>query len=160
MIFVFFEALPFQVREPSIRVVHICKSCLKIFTISSALRELRPVPVLYHLVNRAVPRKVIALGMPKFQFEVALALVVGALCSLTFSYVTRAQEGGIKLPIRAEENQETERDPFDVTGPDDLVEGYPVKEDAFWAQVRLDVAQEHQRPNSLVFPAYRWPCES
>lgn len=72
--------------------------------------------------------------MPQYQLEVAIALVVSATCSLSVYLLLRPTEGKIYLPYEVEE--EVERDPFDVTKPEDFVDGTPVNAEAFWQTVR------------------------
>jgi hypothetical protein len=69
--------------------------------------------------------------MPRFQLQVAVLSVIGAACSLTVFYLARPEEGKIKLP----HTEQDEFDPFDVTRPEDLVDGYPIDEQAFWFRV-------------------------
>ncbi|KAL4260343.1 ATP-binding cassette transporter C [Pleurotus pulmonarius] len=77
--------------------------------------------------------------MPRFQLEVAAALVASVLPSLVAFYVFRPREGKIQLPIHSEGNgvQAHEHDPFDVLTREDVVEGEPIEETAFWARMRL-----------------------
>lgn len=72
--------------------------------------------------------------MPQYQLEVAVALAVSALCSLSVFLLSRPTEGKISLPKEAEE--ELEKDPFDVTKPEDFVDGTPVNGEQFWQKVR------------------------
>jgi hypothetical protein len=72
--------------------------------------------------------------MIRFQLEIAVALFASVLGSLIVSYFTRPQDGKIQLPIHASES--LERDPLDVTTPDDIIDGYPIDEEKFWEQAR------------------------
>ncbi|KAJ7785356.1 multidrug resistance-associated ABC transporter [Mycena maculata] len=71
--------------------------------------------------------------MPLYQLEIAIALALSALCSSVFFFLSRPKEGKIQLPIYSES---VEEDPFDVTKPEDVIDGYPIEEDAFWTQVK------------------------
>ena len=77
--------------------------------------------------------------MPQFQLEVAIALVVCAACSIVVAVVSPPadEEAKIKLPTHAGDEAFPQSDPFDVTKPEDLVDGTPVKPDVFWGQVCL-----------------------
>jgi hypothetical protein len=78
--------------------------------------------------------------MPRFQLEVALALAVSACGSLTVFYLTRTKEGKVQLPTYIDESEDglNGNDPFDVTKPEDIIDGYPIEGDAFWTKVCLD----------------------
>ena len=70
--------------------------------------------------------------MPQYQLHVAVTLAVGLLASLTaWSFA------GPKKPPTALPTSEDGLlpDPFDVTRPEDFVEGTPVDETRFWAKV-------------------------
>lgn len=78
--------------------------------------------------------------MPQFQLEVAIILAVSAACSLVIFYLTREKGGQIKLPIHGPlqgdaEYDETKPDPFNVTQPEDLIDGDPIDANKFWAKV-------------------------
>ncbi|KAJ6595567.1 multidrug resistance-associated ABC transporter [Mycena vulgaris] len=73
--------------------------------------------------------------MPLYQLEIAVALGISAFFSGVFLFLNRPTEGKIQLPIHAE--ADTYEDAFDVTKPEDLVDGYPIDGDAFWARIRL-----------------------
>jgi hypothetical protein len=68
--------------------------------------------------------------MLRFQFEVALTLAISACGSLAVFYLTRKKEGKIQI-----DDSSYGHDPFDVTCADDVVDGYPIEGDAFWATV-------------------------
>jgi len=72
--------------------------------------------------------------MPRFQLEVAVALTVGAVSSAGFFYLSRSKEGKITLPTEVNSEDEIVRDPFDVTTPEDVLEGYPIDEETFWTK--------------------------
>lgn len=74
--------------------------------------------------------------MPQFQLEIAIALAASVVVSLSEFYVTKTEEGKIQLPITREaDGFDDEYDPFDVTTPLDIVDGFPVDGDKFWARV-------------------------
>ncbi|ETW77907.1 ABC transporter [Heterobasidion irregulare TC 32-1] len=75
--------------------------------------------------------------MPRFQLPVAVALAASALASAALFALAAPKEGQIQLPLHADREREHERDPFDVTVPDDVVDGDPIDEPAFWARTRL-----------------------
>ncbi|KAG6854494.1 hypothetical protein C0991_006096 [Blastosporella zonata] len=75
--------------------------------------------------------------MPRFQFEVWLVLATAALGSGAIFFLNRPREGKIQLPIHGTADVlENIHDPFDVTKPEDVVDGYPIEGDAFWSKMR------------------------
>jgi hypothetical protein len=76
--------------------------------------------------------------MLRYQLEVVIALNVSAALSALFLYLTRPKEGNIQLPVHARDTAETysDGDPFDVTTAEDVLEGYPLDEEQFWAKVQ------------------------
>ncbi|KAJ6612747.1 P-loop containing nucleoside triphosphate hydrolase protein [Mycena sp. CBHHK59/15] len=73
--------------------------------------------------------------MPLYQFEIAVALAITAACSSGFFYLNRPKEGKIQLPVHGESSSSLD-DAFDVTKPEDVIDGYPIDGDAFWIQTR------------------------
>jgi hypothetical protein len=76
--------------------------------------------------------------MPRFQLEVSIAFAVSIICSIGIFYLSRTTYGKIQLPTDSDELDEFVdfgRDPFDVTKPEDIVDGYPIDEPKFWEQV-------------------------
>ena len=77
--------------------------------------------------------------MPEFQLPIAGVLAASTLGSSLVFYLTRSTEGKVQLPrgpIRVEVGDEVPiHDAFDVTRPEDIVDGYPVDEDKFWLRV-------------------------
>ena len=76
--------------------------------------------------------------MPAYQLHVAVALGVALLVSAV-TYVldgvrTHEKQNTLVVPVEGEEG--LSRDPFDVTEPEDLVDGQPVDEERFWNRVR------------------------
>lgn len=74
--------------------------------------------------------------MPLFQLPVAVTLASSAFLSLTFRGLSASKRGGIALPVTSDSSLEPRRDPFDVTSPEDIVDGEPVDETTFWINVR------------------------
>jgi hypothetical protein len=78
--------------------------------------------------------------MPEFQLPVAIALAASAAISgVAYAFDHGKDEGKIKL---AEDVAEGEHDPFAVTTLEDVVDGEPLDEAAFWAKVRVDLIAE------------------
>jgi len=76
--------------------------------------------------------------MPEFQLPVAATLAASALCSLGAFALSGSSEGKIRLPTSAQDaDGEPLKDPFDVTKPEDWVDGEPLDEEAFWSRMRL-----------------------
>ncbi|KIJ58252.1 hypothetical protein HYDPIDRAFT_44556 [Hydnomerulius pinastri MD-312] len=75
--------------------------------------------------------------MPEYQLPLAAVLAVIGVGSLVVLYLTRSQEGKIQLPTHGEDGESLVRDPFDVTRPEDVVDGFPINEEEFWNNVRL-----------------------
>lgn len=70
--------------------------------------------------------------MFRFQLQIAVVLLFGAVASaVAFWWNSKTSEGKIQLPLHGD----SEHDPFDVTVPMDLVDGYPVEEQQFWTKV-------------------------
>jgi hypothetical protein len=74
--------------------------------------------------------------MPLFQLPVAVTLASSAFFSLAFRSFSASKPGKIALPIVSESPLEPRHDPFDVTSPEDIIDGEPVDETSFWANVR------------------------
>ncbi|KAH7925080.1 hypothetical protein BV22DRAFT_1195420 [Leucogyrophana mollusca] len=75
--------------------------------------------------------------MPRFQLPVAAVLAATAVGSLLVLFLTRSKDGKIKLPTHTEGEEDTSHDPFDLTRAEDVIDGYPINEDAFWVKARL-----------------------
>jgi hypothetical protein len=71
--------------------------------------------------------------MPLFQLPVAVTLASSALLSLA---VRASKWGKIALPVTLNDPLEPRRDPFDVTSPEDIIDGEPIDETSFWLKVR------------------------
>ena len=71
--------------------------------------------------------------MSQYQLPVAVALAASGLFSAGLLLVTKPAEGKVKLPDYIADG--TSQDPFDVTKPEDIVDGEPVNEANFWARV-------------------------
>jgi len=74
--------------------------------------------------------------MSQYQLCVSILLVISVAGSLAIFYLTRGKEGQIKLDDGYEHGNLP--DPFNVTEPGDMVDGYPLDEDAFWVKVCTD----------------------
>lgn len=72
--------------------------------------------------------------MPAHQLSVSIALLALAACSLIVLVLSRPREGKIKLP-EGDDSAESIHDPFDVTIPEDVVDGEPIGGPAFWKRV-------------------------
>ncbi len=86
--------------------------------------------------------------MPRSQFQVAIALVACEVLSALLLVVVKPDEGKIKLPVVQDDPLE---DPFDVTKPEDVVDGEPVDEVKFWARVRTRILWSR----AFYLPMYR-----
>ncbi|EDR07940.1 multidrug resistance-associated ABC transporter [Laccaria bicolor S238N-H82] len=75
--------------------------------------------------------------MPRFQLPAAGILAGSAFASLITFYLTRSPEGKIQLPTSVDASEEyLGSDPFDVTTPEDVIDGYPIQAEAFWCRMR------------------------
>jgi hypothetical protein len=85
--------------------------------------------------------------MPRFEFEISVVLVVFVFFSLMALWIAREKDGRVKLPSHlgdegvggagglARDGYLPGVDPFDVTKPEDIMDGYPIDEDGFWRRV-------------------------
>ena len=73
--------------------------------------------------------------MPVYQLHVAVALAVTLVVSLV-AYLAYGIQEKTTLPTYVEGEEGLSRDPFDVTKPEDFVDGTPIDEDGFWKRVR------------------------
>ncbi|GJE85249.1 multidrug resistance-associated ABC transporter [Phanerochaete sordida] len=73
--------------------------------------------------------------MAQFQLPVAIALGAAALCSAVTFALSKPDEGKVQLPEIVRDA--TKEDPFDVTRPEDIIDGEPVEEEKFWSRMRL-----------------------
>ncbi|KAJ7598846.1 multidrug resistance-associated ABC transporter [Mycena floridula] len=69
--------------------------------------------------------------MPQYLLAVAVSSGVAVGLSLLDLYLSRPTKGKIQLPV-----EEENLDPFNVTQPIDLVDGFPIDEQAFWTRLR------------------------
>lgn len=76
--------------------------------------------------------------MPQYQLLLAASLVGAALFSAAVFYLYNPATGKIALHDFDEDEPELagEKDPFDVTTPEDVIDGTPLNDDQFWQQVR------------------------
>lgn len=76
--------------------------------------------------------------MPRFQLPAAGILASSVFASLITFYLTRSREGKIQLPTSVDGSEEDlGPDPFDVTTPEDIIDGYPIQAEAFWRRVSV-----------------------
>lgn len=73
--------------------------------------------------------------MQLYQLPVSIALLALAVFSALLLIVTRSKEGKIKLPEEDDDEGTSVHDPFDITTPEDLVDGEPVGALRFWKRV-------------------------
>ena len=71
--------------------------------------------------------------MPQHQLPVAISLSACALFSAAVFALAKPDDGKVKLPEIARDA--TSKDPFDVTTPEDIVDGEPIDEARFWSRV-------------------------
>lgn len=73
--------------------------------------------------------------MFRSQLPVAIALLVSA--TLSFAFLLKSKKDGkLQLPIHADEDDRpVGHDSFDITKPEDVVDGYPIDEEGFWSGV-------------------------
>ena len=70
-----------------------------------------------------------------FQLPVAVTLAGTGLLSLAFRGLSASERGKIALPITLDGPLESRPDPFDVTSPEDIIDGEPIDEASFWVNV-------------------------
>jgi hypothetical protein len=70
-----------------------------------------------------------------FQLPVAATLAGASLLSLVLRGLSASERGEIALPITLDGPLESRPDPFDVTLPEDIIDGEPIDEDSFWVNV-------------------------
>ena len=70
--------------------------------------------------------------MPDYQLPASIILAVAAAISATINLAASKQEGKVKLEGP---EGERERDPFDVTTPEDVAPGEPIGGPQFWSRV-------------------------
>ncbi|RXW18905.1 hypothetical protein EST38_g6949 [Candolleomyces aberdarensis] len=79
--------------------------------------------------------------MLRFQFEVSITLSVTVIVSILAFYWAKQQgEAKIQLPTHNDEELDgdhySKQDPLEVTTPEDVIDGYPLEEEAFWRRMR------------------------
>ncbi|KAI0821920.1 multidrug resistance-associated ABC transporter [Trametes gibbosa] len=75
--------------------------------------------------------------MPEYQLHVAIGLAAALVTSIGVFVLAGPQAEKNALPTFAEGQEGLGRDPFDVTTPEDFVDGLPIDEDRFWYKMRL-----------------------
>ncbi|KAJ7122930.1 multidrug resistance-associated ABC transporter [Mycena epipterygia] len=71
----------------------------------------------------------------QLEISIALAIVAGGSFALLAKHHHQPQ-GKIHLPVHSELHSHHDRDPFDVTEPEDLVDGYPIEGSKFWTRMK------------------------
>jgi hypothetical protein len=89
--------------------------------------------------------------MPSLQLPVAVTLASCALLSLAVRGLSASKRGKIVLPVTLNDPLEPERDPFDVTSPEDIIDGEPVDEASFWLHVRSFIQTPAPAYSVLLF---------
>lgn len=85
--------------------------------------------------------------MPRLELEVGILLCSCALISvLVFSFDKKPEEGKIKLYEQhlgrdegEDDDLQEQSDPYYVTKDEDIIDGYPIKENEFWQKVRISI---------------------
>lgn len=72
-----------------------------------------------------------------FQLPVAATLAGASLLSLALRGLSASERGEIALPVTLDGPLESRPDPFDVTLPEDIIDGEPIDEDRFWVNTKL-----------------------
>lgn len=81
--------------------------------------------------------------MPQLQLAVTVVLVCCAILSgVAIFYQTRSADREVQLPVNDDETTGVDdvsqtKDPFEVTMPEDVIDGYPIAEEKFWVRVRF-----------------------
>ncbi|KAF8549145.1 P-loop containing nucleoside triphosphate hydrolase protein [Imleria badia] len=70
--------------------------------------------------------------MPQYQLPIAAILAATGAGSILVLFLARPKQPKIQLPTSGEHNESLLHDPFDVSRPEDFVDGYPINEVAFW----------------------------
>ena len=77
--------------------------------------------------------------MPRYELEVGILLCCCAFLSLVVhAWHNRPKEGAIKLPVYDDGGLTSDaelEDPFNVTKPEDVINGYPIREEMFLLKV-------------------------
>ncbi|KAJ3534233.1 hypothetical protein NMY22_g7010 [Coprinellus aureogranulatus] len=79
--------------------------------------------------------------MLRFQLPIAVVLGASTVVSAAALLLSKRNENGkIQLPIHSEEvldgDHYAQHDPLEVTRPEDVIDGYPIDEEAFWRRMR------------------------
>jgi len=89
----------------------------------------------------------LAMGMAmNFQLPVAVTLTGTGLLSLAFRGLSASERGKISLPIISDADGplESRPDAFDVTKPEDIIDGEPINEAGFW--INVSYSSNYARP--------------
>ncbi|KAJ2992922.1 hypothetical protein NUW54_g7822 [Trametes sanguinea] len=79
----------------------------------------------------------LAFIMPEYQLHVAIALAIASATSLGIFILSGSDKKNDALPTFVEGAESLSRDPFDVTTPEDFVDGTPINEQQFWTKMRI-----------------------
>jgi hypothetical protein len=78
--------------------------------------------------------------MPPYQLLLAEALVGATAISSFALFLARSQQQKVRLPTTQDVSlagDVNHDDPFNVTKPEDFIDGEPIDEDAFWFKVSI-----------------------
>ncbi|KAK7042717.1 ATP-dependent bile acid permease [Favolaschia claudopus] len=73
--------------------------------------------------------------MPPYELEIAISLNVFAAVSAVLLHLHK-REGKIFLPLHDDGCPDKNVDPFEIITAEDHLDGYPIQEERFWAQMR------------------------
>lgn len=85
--------------------------------------------------------------MPELQVAVVL-VACGVVSALLLNVVTYDES---KVRLSHSVQDESLQDPFDVTKPEDIVDGEPVDEARFWARVRTELLRRRTFHQNQMF---------
>src|SRR6267154_4648062 len=77
--------------------------------------------------------------MPPYQLLLAEALVGATIISSFVLFLARSKEHKIHLPTTQDASlaDDVNQDPFNVTKPEDFIDGEPIDEGTFWVKVSI-----------------------
>lgn len=85
-----------------------------------------------YILRTSTRAAVVRPRMPQYQLPIAAVLAATGVGSILVLYLSGPQQPKVQLPTSGEQDESLLHDPFDVTRPEDLVDGYPIHEQAFW----------------------------
>ncbi|TFK86901.1 ATP-binding cassette transporter [Polyporus arcularius HHB13444] len=74
--------------------------------------------------------------MAEYQLHVAITLTAGLTTSIAVLCLAGPRKTTTELPTSLDGTSSLLRDPFDITKPEDFVDGIPIDADGFWRRVR------------------------